>query len=346
MYAHASGSWARGFLSGTLEYEPGTRFVYNSGATYMLSALLRKATGMNVREYLLPRLFQPMGIAPGIWESCPEGIPFGGWGLYLKIGDLAKFAQLLLNGGLWQGKQLVPAEYLAEATVKHADNSENRHPDWKCGYGYQFWVSRHGFRGDGASGQYAVVLPEYDMAIAVNAGMAEMGTILDLFWEKLLPSVTPAELPADPEGRKELEKLTASLAIPPCAGNFQKRGVNCFWRFAENRAGIRSASLEFGDEECTLTFAAEGGAQQIRAGFGRHLESVVRFQDPIAHPVAASAAWTGEEELEIRLFYLDSTFQDIFTIRCSDPEYPITCECKYPVFRHLFPQLRALGKNG
>ena len=107
----------------------------------MLSAVISKVAKCNVREYLLPRLFEPLNIAPGIWECCPQGINCGGWGLYLKTEDIAKFAQMLLQKGVWGNKQVVPADYLADAVSFHADNSKYAAPDWKCGYGYQFWIS-------------------------------------------------------------------------------------------------------------------------------------------------------------------------------------------------------------
>ena len=180
------GNWVRGFLSSKLLRKPGEFFAYNSGATYMLSAVLYKLTGLNVREYLLPRLFEPLGIVPGIWENCPNGINCGGYGLHLKTEDIAKFAQLLLNHGMLDGKSLIPSDYIAEATRQQSDNSMNQLPDWKCGYGYQFWGSRHGYRGDGASGQYIIVLPEEDTAIAVNSCIPDMARILEVFWEDLL----------------------------------------------------------------------------------------------------------------------------------------------------------------
>ena len=188
-YMQGERDFVRAYLASPLDVEPGTEFTYNSGATYMLAAVIRQVTGENVREYLIPRLFEPLGIAPGIWECCPRGINFGGWGLSLTTDDLAKFAQLLLQHGKWNGRQLLPADYLAEATRKHADNSKNTPPDWRTGYGYQFWVSRHGFRGDGASGQFAVVLEEHDLAIVTTACLTNMQSVLDVFWEELLPAL-------------------------------------------------------------------------------------------------------------------------------------------------------------
>ena len=157
MLADPDGNWVRGFLASRLEFEPGSHFAYNSAATYMLAAVLRKVTGENVREYLIPRLFAPLGITPGIWECCPRGTNTGGWGLYLKTEDLAKLGQLYLQKGQWNGRQLVPAEWIAEASARQVESLPagmspqmvkkagltTKNSDWLQGYGYQLWRCRH-----------------------------------------------------------------------------------------------------------------------------------------------------------------------------------------------------------
>ena len=145
---HPQKDWVQGFLESELVYDPGTRFVYNSAATYMLAAVLRKTTGQNVIDFLQERLFLPLGIRAEKWDSCPMGTNIGGWGFWLKTEDLLRFGRLLLNNGNWNGKQLIPADYVKEATRFQIDNSTNEQPDWKLGYGYQFWrTSFNAFRG-------------------------------------------------------------------------------------------------------------------------------------------------------------------------------------------------------
>jgi CubicO group peptidase (beta-lactamase class C family) len=132
---HPQKDWVQGFLESELVYDPGTRFVYNSAATYMLAAVLRKTTGQNVIDFLQERLFLPLGIRAEKWDSCPMGTNIGGWGFWLKTEDLLRFGRLLLNNGNWNGKQLIPADYVKEATRFQIDNSTNEQPDWKLGYG-------------------------------------------------------------------------------------------------------------------------------------------------------------------------------------------------------------------
>ncbi len=332
------GDWAHGFLASRLPRKPGEFFAYNSGATYMLAAVIFKRTGQNVREYLMPRFFEPLGIVPGIWETCPKGINCGGHGLFLKTEDIAKLAQLLLNHGKVNGKALIPEDYLAEATRKQSDNSMNQLPDWKCGYGYQFWVSRHGYRGDGASGQYLIVLPQEDVAIAVNSCLADMGRILDVFWDALLPALQDAPLPEDSRKHRALERFLASLAIPPARNAYPvTRCSSARFEFESNAAGITACSVEFGEKECALTFFNETPlkTEQLRAGFGFHCMNTFRLSDVFSHPVAASAAWVSEDVLEIHAFCCDTTFRDVYRIDFNDPLTPLIRTSSCSTFRPL-----------
>src|SRR6476659_10029224 len=171
----------------------------------MLSAAVQKATGQTLLDYLKPRLFDPLGIAKPTWEASPQGISAGGYGLSVRTEDIAKFGQLYLQKGKWNGKQLVPAAWCEEATARQTSNGSNPKSDWDQGYGYQFWRCRHGaYRGDGAFGQYCVVLPEQDAVIAITSGLRDMQAVLNLVWNNLLPDLKPAALPADATAEKQL----------------------------------------------------------------------------------------------------------------------------------------------
>lgn len=141
------GNWVRAFLELPVEHEPGTFFVYNTGATYMLSAILQKATGETLLQYLQPRLFEPLGIVNPTWESCPRGINTGGFGLKVTTEDIAKFGQLYLQKGLWQGQRLLEESWVDAATSKQISNGDGGDSDWAQGYGYQFWRCVTGFTG-------------------------------------------------------------------------------------------------------------------------------------------------------------------------------------------------------
>lgn len=331
--------YVRGFLSSRLTYAPGERFCYNSAATYMLAAVIRKLTGENVREYLLPRLFSHLGIVPGIWESDPRGTNFGGWGLYLTTEDIAKFANLLLHNGNHNGTQLIPADYLAAAARKQSDNSMNDRPDWKLGYGYQFWCSKYGFRGDGASGQYAVVIPEKDLAIATTACIENMQDILTVFWDGLIPFLEDAPLPENPAGNQKLSAMLSALSMPIAKGKIRKAVSSQVFEFSPNSAGIHSCSVDIGAGECALTFRTVRGMEQLRAGFGSHRVGTFQLTDVMAHPMAASAAWVNDEVLEIQAFCIDGTFRDTYRVRFQDQEHPLTRRSRCSTFRPQMPEL-------
>ena len=196
--------WAKAFLAYPVEHKPGTFYCYNSLGTYMLSAIVQIVTGEKVVDYLYPRLFQPLGIVKPRWDESPQGINTGGWGLYLKTEDLAKMGQLLLQGGKWNGRQLVPEEWIKEASsaqvpcqpagmkpdmVERAGLTKEN-SDWVQGYGYQMWRCRHNaFRADGANGQYILVLPDQDAVIAVTANIGNMQGEINLIWDNILPAL-------------------------------------------------------------------------------------------------------------------------------------------------------------
>lgn len=217
---HAAEPWASGdevwtkrFLAQPVPHRPGSTFLYNTPATYMQSAIVQKVTGQTVLDFLTPRLFEPLGIDKPTWDQSPQGISLGGYGLYLRTEDIAKFGQLYLQKGQWNGKQIIPAEWIAQATSKQVDNDKapsGGNPDWRQGYGFQFWMCRHGaYRGDGKDGQFCIVLPEQEAVIAITAKTGNMQRQLDLVWEHLLPAFH-----ADPleENADEAEKLRATLS--------------------------------------------------------------------------------------------------------------------------------------
>ena len=210
----AEKSWVKTFLEHPVEHKPGSHFQYNSPGTYMCSAIVQKLTGQTVLDYLRPRLFEPLGIKGAEWSTSPQGISTGGWGLFIRTEDIAKFGQLYLQKGKWNGKQLVPESWVEQATAKQVSNGSDPTKDWDQGYGFQFWRCRHGaYRGDGAFGQFCLVLPEQDAVIAITADTKDMQGELNLVWEKLLPAFQSAALPESPEEQAKLKQTLAGLAV-------------------------------------------------------------------------------------------------------------------------------------
>ncbi|MHA6247149.1 serine hydrolase domain-containing protein [Pontibacter sp. CAU 1760] len=268
-----SGGWARKFLSLPVEREPGTHFVYNTGATYMLSAILQKVTGQTVLAYLTPRLFQPLGIEGADWESDPEGINTGGFGLRVRTEDIAKFGQLYLQKGKWNGRQILPVKWVEEATAYQVPNAPSPTPahDWNQGYGYQFWRSRHNScRGDGAMGQFCLVLPEKDAVIAITSETHDMQAILNQVWDILLPGLNPAALPPNAAAQKALSQKLASLTLlPPMSSPSSpvaSRASGKTYRLQENPIHIDSVSFTFSKDKATMKFKEGESVHQIVCG--------------------------------------------------------------------------------
>ncbi len=205
------------FLAHPVTHTPGTWFRYNTPGSYMLSAIVTKATGQRALDFLKPRLFEPLGIENPEWGATAEGYNLGGYGLFVRTEDIAKFGQLYLQKGKWNGRQLLPEKWVEAATSKQVENDKapsGKNVDWRQGYGYQFWRCQHGaFRGDGRDGQICLVMPEHDAVIAITAKTGQMQGELDLVWEKLLPAFQKDTLPVNPTEHEKLEQTLSALAV-------------------------------------------------------------------------------------------------------------------------------------
>jgi CubicO group peptidase (beta-lactamase class C family) len=182
--------WIADFMAASVEDAPGTVFRYNSMATFMLSAIMQKVSGLKLTEYLQTRLFGPLAITGYRWDESPDGINTGGWGLYIKTEDMAKLGQLFLQNGVWNGEQLLPEGWAGEASTWKIANGDDPESDWAQGYCFQMWRCRHGaYRADGANGQFIVVMPEQDAVVAITAGLRDMQAELNLVWDHILPAL-------------------------------------------------------------------------------------------------------------------------------------------------------------
>ena len=216
---HMTADYEKDFLESYVAHTPGSHFLYNTFGTYMLSAMLQKATGRKTLDYLREKFLDPLDMSPDIWtEESPSGVATGGYGMNVRVTDIAKMGQFYLQKGRWDGKQLLNEAWIQDAQTPWSDNSwtrEDKTDDWAQGYGYQFWMCRpeHVFRGDGAFGQYCVVMPDQDMVIAINSGVDDMGAVLDSIWSNILPCVEDGPL-AKADGA--LEARLKDTVTPAC----------------------------------------------------------------------------------------------------------------------------------
>jgi CubicO group peptidase (beta-lactamase class C family) len=202
----------RGFLLTPPEAEPGSVFAYNQPCTYAVAAIVQRASGESLTGYLRPRLFEPLGIGQASWQRDDSGREIGFSGLHAQTEAIALLGQLWLQRGTWQGRQLLPASYVDEATQVQVANPDEANADWSQGYGFQFWMARHGYRGDGAYGQFCVVLPEHDVVVALTGQTVDMQAVLDLAWQHLLPAF---DGPGSEAADESLARRTASLRLAP-----------------------------------------------------------------------------------------------------------------------------------
>ena len=181
------------FFEEPIVFEPGTHFTYDNSATYMLSKIIGITTGANLVEYLDEKIFQPLDIPKPKWDTCPRGIPQGFSGLHLTADQLSKFGQLILDNGTWKGKQLIPFNYIEQATaVQIKTNDFNPFfatEDHHKGYGYQIWMNSYpnSYRMDGSYGQYVVMLPDKNAVVTyISNEPQNMTGVLELTWHTLI----------------------------------------------------------------------------------------------------------------------------------------------------------------
>ncbi|MEP6597409.1 MAG: serine hydrolase [Ginsengibacter sp.] len=329
-------NWVKSFLALPVKYEPGTKFLYNSLGTYMLSAIVQKVTGQKVIDYLRPRLFEPLGIEGMDWEVDAKGINVGGWGLRIKTEDMAKFGQLFLQKGKWNGKQIIPATWVEEAStlkiIQHPEYSQAKKDssDWEQGYCYQMWRCRHNaFRADGAFGQFIIVMPDEDAVIAITAETPDMQEEINLVWNFLLPAIHKDKLPFKTNLSSTLKQKLSSLALPVIAKSTSPGKaviLNKTFLLEPNEKHIQSLSFNFHDNTCDIKLKTDTAVYQLAFGAGmwqsgettKHGPSLVgaakaSFVGLPPLKVVGAYSWKDENTLELALRYIESPHTEKIT---------------------------------
>ena len=270
----------RGFLLIPPDRDPGTVFAYSQPCTYALASIIQRNAGMPLTQYLRPRLLDPLGIGHVGWHTFPPGREQGFSGLHARTEDIAKLGLLYLQRGRWAGAQLIAEEWVAEATSKQISNPGEPSPDWQQGYGFQFWMSRHGYRGDGAFGQFCVILPEQDTVIVTTACTNEMQAVLDAIWTRLLPGLGTVSPDAGP-AHDQLSTRLAGLELPACPAAPAPAGWDP-WTSGPFPIAARTAATQAQPALTSIEVAPQAGGWQI---------SLIEPANALTVPVAAGA-WT------------------------------------------------------
>lgn len=304
------GNWAKGFLAEEVAFKPGTKFLYNTMATYMLSAILQKTAGMTLFDYLQPRILQPLGIE-GTWGTCPKGITEGGWGLSTTTESIAKFGQLYLQKGNWEGKQLVPEYWVEEATKYHIDNSEERVGDWAQGYGYQFWrCSHNAYRGDGAFGQFCLVMPDKETVIAITSGLKDMQKVMDSIWTYIYPAINEEALVAD-DNLDELRAYESSRSYTvegETVTSLTSQLDGSTYKMEPNELGIQDITFLCEDDYIVMSHNTVMGRKNYRISYTEWTEG--RMDTPMQPQVKirAMAKWHGDKTMELVIRFVETPF--------------------------------------
>lgn len=298
------GPW-EAYLTVEPEGTPGVTFCYHQWATYTLAEIVRRATGRTVLEILADRVFGALGITDASWDTDVRGRILGWTGLHMSTESLAKFFQMLLDGGVAGGVRLLPKGWIDQYSVFHADTSGwSANPDWQQGYGWQVWRARHGYRGDGTHSQFGVVLPEQDMVVVFTGGDDRMQAVLDRVWEHLLPAVDAEVTPG-----VRLEERLSGLRLEPVWGQrggfvhltFENRRNR--WQLNNDQDGWRLRWLD-----------ADGGDHTIAVGYQTWRHGTMEWRHR-RMPIAASGAWTEWGLFVVKVVSLTSPYWMLIHLR-------------------------------
>ena len=281
--------WVKAFLMTKPPVRPGTLFGYDSTATHTLCALVQKVTGMKMMDYLKPRLFDKLGIEGIYCQEDAMGINTGSRGIHCKTIDMAKFGQLMLQHGVWNGEQVVPAHWVDEATKKQVDTAtKGSNSEGNPGYGYQFWRLRgDAFGGLGSGGQLIIVVPHLDLVWVSTGNLLEdegsLDLIIRLFWATIAPFAGEEPLPENPQALKKLRELEQSLCLPLPEGSSQsplsERLDGKTYEFPDNAAKINSIGFVKAEHGMNILVRLEKEDWTIRAGTQAWIPQYVSVTD-------------------------------------------------------------------
>ena len=313
--------WIEDFINSPWVFEPGEKFLYINENIFMLSAIINRVTGMSMREYLRPRLFEPLGIDYPFWETNKDGIEAGGWGLYLKTEDLAKFTLCYLKGGKYKGEQVIPKEWTQLATQKQIDNEYNRPgSDSSFGYGYCFWRDHlGGFRADGMFSQFGIAFPEYNAVVVVTSSITNeqdgLDGIFDFFPKAFIEAdentelqMTKSHAPAYSEHPvKEQEvndryiKFRKKILLNLVGFQLSVLPLAITYMMSDKAGNIDMVKFNFNGEECTFRWSEGDEHNIIALGMDGHYRYSTMTLGQIEFKVCSNATWIDDNTLLVSI---------------------------------------------
>ncbi|MFC7625243.1 serine hydrolase domain-containing protein [Microlunatus sp. GCM10028923] len=312
----------RGFLLMVPDSDPGTVFTYDESCSYTLGAIVQQTTGQTLTEFLRPRLLDPLGIDRFGWVQV-AGRDAGSAGLHATTDAVARLGQLLLQRGHWNGRQLLPESWVAEATRRQISSS-GPGPDWQQGYGFQFWMSRHGYRGDGLFGQFCLVLPEHDAVIVATGASSDPPALLDLIWTRLLPAFDTENTRSAVPGPQDaaLRDRLAQLQVPPASGRLAPPAHRAEWAGAVFRPAGGTCDAQ--PDLSMIELAAEQEDWRIiatdydtRYSLLLHARGWNRAATVAGVPTVISGGWTSDSTLTFAIVFLETPHR--LAVTCDLP---------------------------
>ncbi len=307
--------WIKTYLSKPAN-KPGIDFKYDSMCTYLLSAIVQKATGMKVLDYLKLKIFNDMHITDIEWQESPEGYNTGGWGLHIQPESLAKFGLLLINKGNWNGKQLIPAEWVTAMT-------SSQQKTYACDYCYQTWRAEYpgSFRADGALGQYILMVPDKDIVVVITeCTMIDGIRQRNLVWNILMPSITDKHLTAGKDLKTLRKKETAYTLATPKGNNGS--GISRYVygkniKLDNNRLNWASLNIQQKGKQLSAKITlTDGKSFTLPCGYNRWVTTTTDAEPPYSISpvgkftgikphfyVAGSYAWKAKNTLNLKIQY-------------------------------------------
>jgi CubicO group peptidase (beta-lactamase class C family) len=314
-------SWIGEFFKIPVVHQPGETYVYSSAASYMLAAILHRATGRTLHEYLRPTLFEPLGIHGETWDVGPDGINPGGNGFTGKTSDILKLGALMAQGGVWEGRRLLPQAWVETATRPHANDGR---------YGYHWVTYPNGaFAAIGMFVQMVMVFPDHGATLALTAAIDGSEKVVPIIFEHF-----PRAFRATPFRAAGADaRLKARLAAVPGQRRLPSAGVAADWgraqgRFAveANPLGVTEVAFEIAASACVFQLTDAEGRHSVTCGRETWIEGRSDLPGRDLHhgyrlagaPVVARARWLDAATLELVWIYAETAFRDTLTCRFAD----------------------------
>lgn len=323
--------WIEAFIGAPLRSEPGTEFLYDSGATFMLSAIISKVTGLSLEEYLKPRLFEPLDITGYEWDS-KDGVTTGGWGLMIKPEDFAKLGTLFLNKGEFNGKRILDESWIELASSEQVatSNIEIRE-DWAQGYGFQMWRgSENTYRADGAFGQFCLVAPDKNLVAVITCEDADSQELLSAFYANIVSKAKKSSLFTNGDLQDELSRKLCNLAKPftyDATASYIERTVNKKRYKVHLNGKDLDVSFDFRGSELKVSIGDKQVIESSKVTFNKGVMeceiapvTFIKFYDLSTRrwKYAAHHEWLNDETLVIDIYYTETAHRQKFEIRFSE----------------------------